>query len=317
MSDRRENSVLFSLKELRRIEDDRVRREQDDARTRAESARQAREAEERATREAEERRRLEEETRLRRIEDEKNAREREGSLRLQEAERRARVEGEVRLQEEKLRLDAQHRAKHSPVKAVLTVAGILVVIGGGLGYKMYSQHQTEIAVQKAQIAKVEAEKAKVEAEKARAEAEFRTQMARIQKDMDSRLASAKSDEERDRIRAEAAQRQAAIKAHHAPAKGEKETPAGAHDAQLQEARDQRQPARRVGALARGDVFERDRGGAVRRERRRSGSAAVAMIGRMPAGLRRVSLSRVMLLLVVAAMGVTSCTSRRAVIGRLL
>lgn len=38
-----------------------------------------------------------------------------------------------------------------------------------------------------------------------------------------------------------------------------------------------------------------------------------MIGRLPAGLRRVSLSRVMLLLAVAAMGVTSCASRRAVI----
>jgi hypothetical protein len=204
MSDRRENSVLFSLKELRRIEDDRVRREQDDARSRAESERQAREAADRAARDEEERRRREEEARLRRIDEEQAAREREGQLRLQEAERRARVEGEMRLHEEKMRLDAQHRAKSSPVKAVLSVAGLLVLIGGGLGYKMYSQHQAEIAANRARLATVEAEKAKVEAEKAAAETEFRSQMSKIQKEMDARLASAKSDDERARIRAEAA-----------------------------------------------------------------------------------------------------------------
>ena len=41
MSDRRENSVLFSLKELRRIEDDRVRLEQDELAARREAERAA------------------------------------------------------------------------------------------------------------------------------------------------------------------------------------------------------------------------------------------------------------------------------------
>ncbi len=45
-------------------------------------------------------------------------RDREGSLRLQEAERRARVEGEMRINEERMRLEMQHKKKHSPVKAV-------------------------------------------------------------------------------------------------------------------------------------------------------------------------------------------------------
>src|SRR5436309_2015720 len=53
MSDRRENSVLFSLKELRRIEDDRVRREQDELTARLEAERAAKEAAERAKAEAE------------------------------------------------------------------------------------------------------------------------------------------------------------------------------------------------------------------------------------------------------------------------
>ena len=51
-----ENSVLFSLCELRRIEDDRVKKEQEAARAKAEAERQAKEAADRATREAEERR---------------------------------------------------------------------------------------------------------------------------------------------------------------------------------------------------------------------------------------------------------------------
>ena len=110
------------------------------------TGRQAREAAERATREAEERRRLEEEARLRRIEDEKNAREREDKLRLQEAERRARVEGEVRIQKRRCASRPStgpsiRRSRRAHVRRDV------VVIGGGLGYKMYSQHQAEIAAQ--------------------------------------------------------------------------------------------------------------------------------------------------------------------------
>src|SRR6516225_6669594 len=146
MSERRENSVLFSLKELRNIEDGRVKKEKEDAQARVDADRAAKAAAERAVREAEERRIREEEERVRRIEEEKENRVREEQMRLQEAERRARVEGEVRLQEERMRLEvaAKHEQK-SPMKAILGVAGILVIIGGGLGYKMYSDHQAEIA----------------------------------------------------------------------------------------------------------------------------------------------------------------------------
>jgi len=151
MSDRRENSVLFSLKELRRIEDDRVRLEQDELAARRESERSAKEAAERAAREAEERRQREEAERVRRAEEEHQAKNREDHMRLQETERRARVEGEMRINEERMRLEVHAKARSSPVKAVVTVAVILIAAGGGLGYKMYTQHQAELAAQQAQL----------------------------------------------------------------------------------------------------------------------------------------------------------------------
>jgi hypothetical protein len=219
---RETNSVLFSLRELRRIEDDRVKKEQDEARARAEAERSAKEAADRAAREAEERRRLDEEERARRAKEEEEARHREDAMRLQEAERRARVEGELRINEERMRLDAQHRAKSSPVKAVVGVAAVLVLIGGGLGYKMYSQHQEELA-------KVQAEKERIAKEAAKAKAELESRIAGIEKDMNDKLAKAGSDAERERIRAEAAQAKMAaqqnrpVKSHQQTAKTE---PAG-------------------------------------------------------------------------------------------
>jgi len=60
-----ENSVLFSLRELRRIEDDRVKKEQETARAKADAERQAREDAERRAREAEEQRVREEQERIR------------------------------------------------------------------------------------------------------------------------------------------------------------------------------------------------------------------------------------------------------------
>jgi hypothetical protein len=206
MAERRENSVLFSLRELRRIEDDRVKKEQDDATARLQAERAAREAAERAEREAIERKRREEEDRLRQIEEAKEAKEREGQIRLQEAERRARVEGEVRLQEERLRLEAHARVVHkSPIKAVIGVAAVIVLVAGIVGWKMYSNHQAELATERAERARVEAE-----AKAQQLEAEKR--VAAIVREMNDKLASAKSDEERARIRAEAAQAQVQARA---------------------------------------------------------------------------------------------------------
>ena len=206
MAERRENSVLFSLKELRRIEDDRVKKEQDDARARAEAERQAKEAAARAAREDEERRVREEEDRVRRVEEEKEQKVRDDQFRLQEAERRARVEGEIRLQEERMRLEVQARSTgKSPVKAIVGVTVALVAIAGGLGYKMYAKHQTELAV-------VQQRNEELERQSKLAQAEYERKMDAIRKEMDSKLSAAKSDEERIRIRAEAAQAERAAEA---------------------------------------------------------------------------------------------------------
>ena len=188
-----ENSVLFSLRELRRIEDDRVKKEQDAARAKAEAERQAKEAADRAAREAEERRVRDEAERARWRREADEQRQREEQLRLQEAERRARVEGEMRINEERMRLEMQHKKKHSPVKAVLTVAGILVVIGGGIGYKMYSQHQTELAVARAEREGPRELDAQEDAGRARGEA------ARDREEHAEKLKKAKTQADIDRI----------------------------------------------------------------------------------------------------------------------
>jgi colicin import membrane protein len=199
MSERRENSVLFSLKELRRIEDDRVKREEDEAKAKVEADRAAKEAAVRRAREDDERRRREEEDRVRQIEDAKEAKLREEQMRLQEAERRHRVEGELRLQEERMRLELQSRKSSSPVKAVVTVAAILVVVAGGLGYAMYSRHQAELAA-----VNLERERAAADAKAAQLESDRK--VAAIQKEMEGKLNAAHTEEERTRIRAEAAER---------------------------------------------------------------------------------------------------------------
>jgi hypothetical protein len=190
-----ENSVLFSLRELRRIEDDRVKKEQEAARAKAEAERQAKEAADRATREAEERRARDEAERARLAREADEQREREGSLRLQEAERRARVEGEMRINEERMRLEMQHKKKHSPIKAVVSVAGVIVLISAGVGYKMYSDHQKELAIAREDKARVE-----IEAKKKQAELEARYAM--IEKEFADKLKKAKSQADIDQLQRE-------------------------------------------------------------------------------------------------------------------
>ncbi|HXI57850.1 MAG TPA: hypothetical protein VNO55_17415 [Polyangia bacterium] len=215
MAERRENSVLFSLKELRRIEDDRVKKEQEEAQARLEAEKQAKEAAVRAARDDEERRKREEEDRVRRIEEDKEHKVREEQYRLQEAERRARVEGELKLQEERMRLEVQARSGHkSPVKAIAGVTVVLVLVAVGLGFRMYSSHQAELQI-------AQARNEELERQGKLAQAEYERKMSAIQKEMEQKLATAKSEDERSRIRDEyqAQQRQAefAKRTHRASA----------------------------------------------------------------------------------------------------
>jgi len=219
-----ENSVLFSLRELRRIEDDRVKKEQDAARAKAEAERQAREDAERRAREAEEQRVRDDMERARLAREADEQRQRQEQLRLQEAEQRARIEGEMRINEERMRLEIQHRKKHSPIKAILGVSGVLVLIGGGLGFKMYSDHQKELAIARE-------EKARVEADGKKARAELEARLTGMERDFADKLKNAKSQEEIERLKAERAQARLDIQSGrassrpHPAAKAEAEKPA--------------------------------------------------------------------------------------------
>jgi colicin import membrane protein len=148
-SDRPENSVLFSLKELRRLEDERVKAEADARRAQAEAERRAEvEAEQRA-RDEQTRRAGEEEERRRRAESEREARQREDRLRVEEAERRARVEGELKLRQQQLLGEQTRRHLQGPRfgtsagMAAAMAALLVVVVGGGLTAWASRQHQAE------------------------------------------------------------------------------------------------------------------------------------------------------------------------------
>jgi colicin import membrane protein len=225
MPEQRENSVLFSLKELRRLEDDRIRQEEAEIRAQAEAERRAREDAERRAREDVERRRREEEDRVRRVEDEQLARSREEQLRLQEAERRARVEAEMRLQEERMRLEIQSKKGRSPLPAVIAVGVVVVAIAGGVIYKLNADAQAEKLV--------EARRAADEVERIKREADDRAKRLEaliVQKEKD--LQTAKTEEERVRLRNEierAQERRRAVPRREAPRK-EEVSPAAAKPA---------------------------------------------------------------------------------------
>lgn len=141
---RKESSVLFSLRELRDIEDQRIQ-EEEDAEKKAEEERiRAQMEAERQAREAEENARLakESEERSRRDAAERSAREEQ--MRLEEAERRARVEAQAALERERLAKEMEIRAveaqKKRPVALVVTML-ILLVIAGGFGVFAYKRKQ--------------------------------------------------------------------------------------------------------------------------------------------------------------------------------
>jgi hypothetical protein len=212
MSERTENSVLVSLRELRGIEDDRIRREQEETRARAEAERAAAEASAQRARQEDEDRKRAEELRLQRIEDDKQARLRDEHLRIEEAERRARVESEMKLQEQKMRLEIQSRADgRSPVKAIVAVAVVVALIGAGVVYKVQSAH--------AERERIAEQEARLRHEAANAEnAELRGKLTAITRDMEQKLKLANSEAEQAKIRAAAAAKREAVTEEHSAAK---------------------------------------------------------------------------------------------------
>ena len=139
-SDRAESSVLFSLKELRRLEDERVKAEADARKAQAE-------AEQRAKAEAEQRTRDEE---TRRIRDEETRGVREEEERRQRAEN----EREARRREDRLRAEeAERRSGRSAWMAAAAGAALFLAFGGGLAAWASRQHQAEKQALEQEIAR--------------------------------------------------------------------------------------------------------------------------------------------------------------------
>ena len=225
MAEAQENSVLTSLKELRRQEEERVKQEKAKADAKAEADRRAKEETERRAKEEAEQARRDEENRKKRLEDEKLAREREESLRVEEAERRARIDAEMKLQHERMRLEVQAKAavqtKPAPKGLIIGIVIGVLVIGAGVVAKIKSDH----AAAEAQ-ARIVAQKERDELVRKQQEQEmaFQAQIARLTK----QLGEAKSDADREALKRqieEASSRRAASSAATTRPRAQKETAA--------------------------------------------------------------------------------------------
>jgi colicin import membrane protein len=181
-SEKQESSVLFSLKELMNLEEDRLRQEeQDRQREREEEERRRREEEEARLRAEQERLRAEDE---RRRQEEQRKREEEARLeairqaeiekKRIEAERAAQLEAMAKQQEHarQLALIQQDQSKKKLRNTLIGVGvGSFLLIGGGLG--LYFGKIKPEAEAKALAAEQERRKAEEEAEAAKKEAAAR------------------------------------------------------------------------------------------------------------------------------------------------
>jgi colicin import membrane protein len=225
MAERRENSVLFSLNELRNIEQDRVKGEEEAERARIESERRAREEEIRRAKEAEEAKVRAVEERQRREVEEKERIEREHDLRLKESERRAQIEAAARLEQARIEAEARARIEGKQFPTAKVVGGVIALValaGATMGYLVYNHNQ--------EVARIQAEaQIKADTERKQAEAQARADREKLEGQLSAlqgELSKAKTDEERAKIRAQMAAT-ATARAHVSskPSRGGEDKPA--------------------------------------------------------------------------------------------
>jgi len=196
MAERKDNSALIALSELRQIEEDRIKQEEEDERLKLETFERKKREEEEARRRNEEQRRAAEEA-ARRAEEEKRRKETmEGQLRLQEAERRARIEAETHLAAKRIEAEsmAMAHAKKPPLGLIFGIIGGLVVVGGGL--MAYLVMQSNEAKRQAAAARLEKEEIE------RANIDYKKDIEAANADLNRKLASVKSAEDIARAKAE-------------------------------------------------------------------------------------------------------------------
>jgi colicin import membrane protein len=222
MSKQPESSVLASLKELKGIEDDRKKTEQaeaerkvqDEARAKAEAEQHAREAEEAKLRESEAAKQAAAEAQRK---EEADAR-----LRLAEAERRARIEAESKVELERLRLEAEQQAQQ-PSRTRGVVIGVvcaLVVVLGGLGY-LFGVYLPDR--QRAEDKRTAEREASLRAQAEQDRKALLDRLDRKEKELQSAIQNAKSDEDRAKAQKALADLQAQKEAE---AKGMETKPTG-------------------------------------------------------------------------------------------
>lgn len=211
MAEKRDNSVLFSLRELRGIEEQRVEEEADTKRRAEEEAlRQKMEAERlaREQQEATARAQAEAEQRVR---DEAERRQREEQMRLDEAERRARVEAQAQIEQQRLAKEMEIRALEASKKrptALIVMAGVLVLAVVSLGVFLYKKNAAADKLDQARQEAIIAQK-KAEQRLARLTDEIEKQQAALVT-LQDQLAKADSEAERAAVRKKIAAKQAAL-----------------------------------------------------------------------------------------------------------
>ncbi len=162
MAEQKESSVLFSLKELMSLEEDRIKQEDDDKKRKETAELQARQEAERRTREAEETRIRNEEERRR--QEEQRTREeqarvdaiRQGEVEKarHEAEQQARLRAMSQQQEHERQLAAlsQDKKKKQLTYIALGIGALLIfgAIGGGYAFWKSGQEQARLTALKNQ-----------------------------------------------------------------------------------------------------------------------------------------------------------------------
>ena len=191
--EKRENSVLFSLRELRQIEESRVQEEEHAVRS-AEQARIAAAQEaERKRREAEEAKVRAERDELLRIETARENAEREARMRVESAEAMERQRAQAALEQQRLHHEMEIRraevAKKRPTWMLVVTGGALVLTVVLVFFAVSAiQHKRDAdrAADEARAAQVQAEKEKTEAQ------ETLRKLADDLKEQDQRLSSAEN-----------------------------------------------------------------------------------------------------------------------------
>lgn len=207
------NSVLFSLGELRRIEEQRVADEERRRQDAVQAAQRAREDADRRKREEEDRKQHELEERARLEREAREAADREERLRLAEAERRARIDAEMKLQQHRIAMEAEAAAKvkaHKLRNTILVIAGSAVVALAGLGYFLHKKSEDQRRAEQARL-ELSQRIEDLKRDAAAREARFKAEQDGLEEQMgalNERLRSAKNDAKRELLQR---QREALLK----------------------------------------------------------------------------------------------------------